>query len=148
MNKKLIRLTESDLHNIVKESVNRVLNETDAYSYNGIEYRNNILKKYNDQIERENNYKENLIRFKEAYKLVSSEYSIIKTLKRRPSIMYDAQSAFSIKRFLSYVKKMEGDTLYDKIWEKFGGEYEEVADQYLQQCVIRLQNGTYDDWEF
>ena len=27
MNKKLIRLTESDLHKIVKESVNRVLNE-------------------------------------------------------------------------------------------------------------------------
>ena len=28
MNKKLIRLTESDLHGIVKESVNRVLNES------------------------------------------------------------------------------------------------------------------------
>ena len=28
MNKKLIRLTEQDLHKIVKESVNRVLNET------------------------------------------------------------------------------------------------------------------------
>ena len=27
MNKKLIRLTESDLHRIVKESVNKVLNE-------------------------------------------------------------------------------------------------------------------------
>lgn len=27
MNKKIIRLTESDLHKIVKESVNRVLNE-------------------------------------------------------------------------------------------------------------------------
>ena len=27
MNKKLIRLTESDLHKIVKESVNKVLNE-------------------------------------------------------------------------------------------------------------------------
>ena len=27
MNKKLIRLTESDLHNIVKESVNKILNE-------------------------------------------------------------------------------------------------------------------------
>lgn len=27
MNKKLIRLTESDLHRIVKESVNRILNE-------------------------------------------------------------------------------------------------------------------------
>ena len=27
MNKKLIRLTESDLHRIVKESINRILNE-------------------------------------------------------------------------------------------------------------------------
>ena len=27
MNKKLIRLTESDLHKVIKESVNRVLNE-------------------------------------------------------------------------------------------------------------------------
>lgn len=27
MNKKIIRLTESDLHKIVKESVNRALNE-------------------------------------------------------------------------------------------------------------------------
>ena len=31
MNKKLIRLTESDLHRIVKESVNRILNEVDGY---------------------------------------------------------------------------------------------------------------------
>ena len=30
MNKKLIRLTEQDLHSIVKESVNRVLNEISA----------------------------------------------------------------------------------------------------------------------
>ena len=30
MNKKLIRLTESDLHRIVKESVNKVLNEEDG----------------------------------------------------------------------------------------------------------------------
>ena len=29
MNKKLIRLTESDLHRIVKESVNRIINEND-----------------------------------------------------------------------------------------------------------------------
>jgi hypothetical protein len=32
MNKKLIRLTESDLHNIVKEAVNRVLKEHDMYA--------------------------------------------------------------------------------------------------------------------
>lgn len=30
MNKKLIRLTESDLHRIVKESVNRMLNENES----------------------------------------------------------------------------------------------------------------------
>ena len=33
MNKKLIRLTESDLHKIVKESVNRVLTELDWRTY-------------------------------------------------------------------------------------------------------------------
>ena len=36
MNKKLIRLTESDLHRIVKESVNRVLNEVWDIDDNGI----------------------------------------------------------------------------------------------------------------
>ena len=33
MNKRLIRLTESDLHNIVKESVNKVLTELDWKTY-------------------------------------------------------------------------------------------------------------------
>ena len=33
MNKKLIRLTENDLHRIVKESVNRVLKESNRYAY-------------------------------------------------------------------------------------------------------------------
>ena len=33
MNKKLIRLTESDLHKIVKESVNKVLTELDWKTY-------------------------------------------------------------------------------------------------------------------
>lgn len=31
MNKKLIRLTESDLHRIVKESVQKILNEADGW---------------------------------------------------------------------------------------------------------------------
>ena len=38
MNKKLIRLTEQDLHRIVKESVNRVLRES-AYDMNSLEYK-------------------------------------------------------------------------------------------------------------
>ena len=33
MNKKLIRLTENDLHKIVKESVNRILLEQDEQEY-------------------------------------------------------------------------------------------------------------------
>ena len=33
MNKKFIRLTESDLHKIIKESVSRVLNEMDWKTY-------------------------------------------------------------------------------------------------------------------
>ncbi len=35
MNKKLIRLTESDLHRIVKESVNRILKESNELPRNG-----------------------------------------------------------------------------------------------------------------
>lgn len=35
MNKKLIRLTESDLHRIIKESVQRILKENDG-SYRGV----------------------------------------------------------------------------------------------------------------
>ena len=35
MNKKLIRLTESDIHRIVKRSVNRILKESDAFKPTG-----------------------------------------------------------------------------------------------------------------
>lgn len=33
MNKKLIKLTESDLHKIVKETVSRILNEGESYGW-------------------------------------------------------------------------------------------------------------------
>ena len=36
MNKKLIRLTESDLNRIVKESVQRILSENAGNSYRGV----------------------------------------------------------------------------------------------------------------
>lgn len=50
--KKLIRLTESDLHNIIKESVNKILNEMDGtelndFGYNARELRN-MLGDYDD----------------------------------------------------------------------------------------------------
>lgn len=57
MNKKLIRLTEADLHKIVKESINRILKE-DGYSYNGMQIQNDLRKQVettwdNFQTERE-----------------------------------------------------------------------------------------------
>ena len=39
MNKKLIRLTESDLHKIIKESVNRIINEMEDFQYDCRDYR-------------------------------------------------------------------------------------------------------------
>ena len=52
MNKKFIRLTESDLHKIIKESVSRVLNEMDWKTY-----MNASRKAYNnDEIPRSNRF--------------------------------------------------------------------------------------------
>lgn len=52
MSKKLIRLTESDLHRVIKESVNKILNEMDGtelndFGYNARELRN-MLGDYDD----------------------------------------------------------------------------------------------------
>ncbi len=129
-----VRLTESDLHGIIRETVNRILNE-DAYSYNGEEYRQKMLEPYTAEIEREENYKQNMKRFQQEYYEVLKEYSIVKSLKRKPAIKYEAQQVFSVKSFLDFVKEGEGDTLYEKIWEKYGGEYGDIADQYLYQNV-------------
>ena len=139
MNKKLIRLTESDLHNIVKESVAKILKE-DNYSYNGEEYASNLRSQYDNymtQNEKRNNYKKNISLFKRAFINVLKEYSIVKDLKRMAP---EAKNIFSIESFLNYAEDFEKDTIYSPIWNKFGGEYEEVADQYLQNNVIKLKH--------
>ena len=48
MNKKLIRLTEQDLHRIVKESVNKVLKEESNISYEYEQLYDNIQSVTND----------------------------------------------------------------------------------------------------
>lgn len=53
MNKKLIRLTESDLHKIVRESVKRVLNESEEQQYENL--KNMLLDAIRDA--KENGYK-------------------------------------------------------------------------------------------
>lgn len=141
--KRAIRLTEEKLKNIVSETVKNFLRKDrlyeDRYSYNGVEYQKQLTRQYQQEIDKENNYKENIKRFIDAFKTVSRDYTIIDTLKRRKSTSETARRVFTIKRFMEYVKETEGEILYDKIWEKYGGEYEEIADQYLQYWVIKLR---------
>ena len=60
MNKKLIRLTESDLHKIVKESVNRIIKE-EGY--------------YDDRMRYENSYRECLRLLDKAKSAIITDYS-------------------------------------------------------------------------
>ena len=139
----MTRLTEEKLRNIVYETVKNFLLKDrlyeDRYWYNGVDYQRQLAGQYQQEIDKENNYKENIKRFINAFKTVSHDYTIIDTLKRRKSTSKTARSVFTIERFIQYVKETEGEILYDKIWEKYGGEYEEVADQYLQYWVIKLR---------
>lgn len=114
------------------------LNE-DSYSYNGLDQQAQYAKMSQDlwnESQKEKNYKKNLALFKRAYKTVYRDYSIIGTLKRKSK--EDAQ-LFSIENFLEYVKDTEKETLYEPIWKKYGGEYEELADQFLQHNVILIR---------
>ena len=139
----MTRLTEEKLRNIVYETVKNFLLKDrlyeDRYSYDGVDYQRQSAGQYQQEIDKENNYKENIKRVINAFKTVSHDYTIIDTLKRRKSTSKTARSVFTIERFIQYVKETEGEILYDKIWEKYGGEYEEVADQYLQYWVIKLR---------
>ena len=133
MAKKLVRLTESDLHKIIKESVKKVVKE-DSYSYNGNDYRNQLTQSYKDKIEKDSVYAENIERFKMSFKNIIKEYSIIKKLI---SSNQDAARYFSMIGFMRFVKQNGGD-LYEKIWEKYGAEYDEVADQYIQNGINKF----------
>ena len=68
MNKKLIRLTESDLHRIVKESVNRIVEANERV----------IIKEggyYDDRMRYENSYKECLRLLEKARSAIITDYS-------------------------------------------------------------------------
>ena len=72
MNKKLVRLTEGDLHRIVKESVNRVLTEMDWKTYaNAGKKTRQQYKDSVDPLEREKLYN----RYKEFEKMANGRFS-------------------------------------------------------------------------
>ena len=116
---RITRMTGDDLHNLIKESVMKIL-EGD-YQYNSMDLDGDSVRaQYTGQIEREENKKKNMQLFVNAFKKIRNEYG----------------ARVAINGFLKFVEEVEGETLYDKIWEKYGGEYEELADQYLQKMTI------------
>ena len=125
--KQRIILTESDLHRMIKESVKQVLNE----DYDGVKHREQLMNHYGALTERDENFKQNLKLYKQAFQKVLKEYSIVQTLKRRKSTARLATLQFSWYSFEKWIKKEMGDALYEKIWEESYGDYEESADQYI-----------------
>lgn len=116
---RITRMTGDDFHNLIKESVMKIL-EGD-YQYNPMNLDGDSVRaQYAGQIEREENKKKNMQLFVNAFKKIRNEYG----------------ARVAINGFLKFVEEVEGETLYDKIWEKYGGEYEELADQYLQKMTI------------
>lgn len=116
---RIYRMTGNELHSLIKESVTRIL-ESD-YQYNPMDLdADSIRAQYAGQIESEENRKRNIQLFINAFKKIRNEYG----------------ARVAINGFLKYVNEVEGDSLSEKIWEKYGGEYEELADQYLQNMLF------------
>ena len=116
---RIYRMTGNELHSLIKESVTRIL-ESD-YQYNPMDLdADSIRAQYAGQIEGEENRKRNIQLFINAFKKIRNEYG----------------ARVAINGFLKYVNEVEGDSLSEKIWEKYGGEYEELADQYLQNILF------------
>jgi len=134
-------ISESD----IKQAITEVLSEwkksinEDHYSYNGLDQQAQYRKMGEDlmtQQEREKNYKKNITLFKRAYNKVYKEFTIIGSLKRKSE---KAKAIFDGSAFMNFVKETEGDTLYNPIWEKYGGEYLEMANTYLESKVVKVR---------
>lgn len=145
MNKKLIRLTESDLHRIVKESVNRVLFEANINELSSQLLRRASEKAFNDEKMNWNDSKIRTKRGRQWQKFGRAAYDI------------EAKEKESICPFIpeSKLKDMPKDTYV--IIEGAGRDYYgEFIYRYSghagtkEQCIAFV-NKYYDksaDWEF
>ena len=106
------------------------------YSYNGAEQQAQWQKEAQEVFDKHQNFKKNTALFKEAYKTVRKSYTILNSSKK--------EFKYSLADFIEFVLDREGDQIFTPIWEKFGGEYEELADQYFQGVVLDmyLKDGT------
>ena len=162
MNKKLIRLTESDLHNIVKESVYRILKE-DGYSYNGIDYQQGLRDKINNQtpttqVGDENIYNQNKFMLRKVFIRLLKEYDLINRLEGKVRVNVERYSyvgkiiekiheIFSFVAFFSYVKEIANDKLYQPMDEK---ECESIVDEYIDDRSRKIEGkiGKANDYGF
>ena len=116
---RVYRMTGDEFRSLVKESVTKIL-ESD-YQYNPMDLNGDSVRaQYAGQIERDENKKKNYQLFMDAFKKLRYEYGV----------------RIGMSGFMKYVEEVEGESLYEKIWEHYGGEYEELADQYLQNVVM------------
>lgn len=133
--KKVVKLSEGQLNRIIKESVKSVLNEM---NYDGVKHQEELMSHYGALAEQDENYKQNLKLYKQAFQKVSKDYPIIRTLKSRKSTPHSEALKFSWYSFEKWIKSEMGDALYEKIWEDSYGDYEEAADQYIQYILQRF----------
>jgi hypothetical protein len=73
-----------------------------------------------------------MVLFKKAFNQVYKEFSIIGTIKRKSP---ESKEVFNGPAFIKFVEHTEGDSLYTPIWEKYGGEYLEMANAYPTDYV-------------
>ena len=133
----------------VSESIDKAIAETlsswkksineDSYSYNGLDrqaYYDKMGADLYAEQQKPKIYKKNITLFKKAYNQLYKEFSIIGTIKRKSP---EAKEVFNGEAFLKFVEHTEGDTLYTPIWEKYGGEYLEMANTYLESYIIKFR---------
>lgn len=123
MNKKLIRLTENDLHKIVKESVNRVLNETIpskvASKKDAIDYINGVY----DMCEELKEMGSNILSVRNIYpyeKVYSKYYSnwmdaTIRNYPRKRALILDLMCDHMVCRRLDF---QEIESIFNSRYEK------------------------------
>ena len=140
--KRHINISKNDIteaiKQVLKEYKTNNINE-DGYSYNGLDQQAQYRKMGEDlmaQQQREKNYKKNMALFKKAFNKVYKEFSIIGTIKRKSP---ESKEVFNGPAFIKFVEHTEGDSLYTPIWEKYGGEYLEMANIYLESYIIKFR---------
>ena len=135
------RVKKSEIVEAIKDVLSewkKNINE-DGYSYNGLDQQARYRKMGEElmaQQQREKNYKKNMSLFKKAFNQVYKEFSIIGTIKRKSP---ESKEVFNGPTFIKFVEHTEGDSLYTPIWEKYGGEYLEMANAYLENYVIKFR---------